>query len=228
MRILIIEDEKKLAGFIQRALREDGYAVDVSFDGNEGGTLSLQVEYDAIILDLQLPGRNGMSILRDIRARKKPTSVLILTARDTVRDRVQGLDAGADDYLIKPFALDELRARVRSMFRRGTSTSPTVLKYSTLTMKLIDRVVLRGDREVRLTHREFSLLEYFLRNPEAALSRTSIAEHVWDYDFDWQSNVVDVFVNQLRKKTEEKNEPRLIQTVRGVGYVLREAGSEDP
>jgi len=228
LRILIIEDEKKLAGFIRRALREDGHALDVCFDGTEGSVLALQVEYDAIILDLQLPGRDGLSILRELRARKKATSVLILTARDTVQNRVEGLDAGADDYLIKPFALDELRARVRSMLRRGSSTPSTVLTYTNLTMKLIDRTVFRGDRKLTLTHREFSLLEYFLRNPEVVLSRTSIGEHVWDYDFDWGSNVVDVFVNQLRKKTEEKNDSRLIQTVRGVGYVLREADGEKP
>jgi DNA-binding response OmpR family regulator len=228
VRILIIEDEKKLAGFIRRALREDGHAADYCHDGSEGAALAMGVNYDAIILDLQLPGRDGMSILREIREKKKSTAVLILTARDTVKDRVLGLNEGADDYLIKPFALDELRARVRAIFRRGSGTPATVLQYSDLTMKLLDRVVLRGNREITLTHREFSLLEYFLRNPGAVLSRTSIAEHVWDYDFDWGSNVVDVFVNQLRKKTEENSEPRLIHTVRGVGYVLREADRANP
>ena len=175
MRILIIEDEKKLAGFIRRALREDGHAADHCHDGTEGAALAMGVNYDAIILDLQLPGRDGMSILREIREKKKSTAVLILTARDTVKDRVLGLNEGADDYLIKPFALDELRARVRAIFRRGSGTPATVLQYSDLTMKLLDRVVLRGSREITLTHREFSLLEYFLRNPGAVLSRTSIA-----------------------------------------------------
>lgn len=223
MRILIVEDEKKLAGFIRRALREDGYAVDACHDGNDAIALALNENYDAIVLDLQLPGLDGLSILRELRRRKKPTGVLILTARDTVRDRVAGLDEGADDYLVKPFALDELRARVRAIFRRGKGGPATVLNFGDLTMNLVDRVVVRGKRELTLTQKEFSLLEYFLRNPKSVLSRTSIAEHVWDYDFDWGSNVVDVFVNQLRKKSEEEGEPRLIQTVRGVGYVLKES-----
>jgi DNA-binding response OmpR family regulator len=222
VRVLIIEDEKRLAGFIRRALREDGYAVDLCHDGEQGAHLAVAEDYDAILLDLQLPGRDGMSILRELRKKKKKTAVIILTARDTVGDRVLGLDEGADDYLVKPFSLDELRARVRAVFRRGTGAPATLLRYSDLSMNLIDRVVLRGTRPITLTQKEFSLLEYFIRNPQAVLSRTSIGEHVWDYDFDWGSNVVDVFVNQLRKKTEEENEPRLIQTVRGVGYVLRE------
>ncbi len=228
MRILLVEDEKKLAGFIRRALREDGYAVDLSHDGEEGLSMALGEDYDAIILDLHLPGRDGMSVLLEIRKRKKNVSVLILTARGTVRDRVLGLDQGADDYLVKPFALDELRARVRALIRRGAGSSATLLQYSDLTMQLVDRTVFRGERPITLTHKEFSLLEYFLRNPHAVLSRTSIGEHVWDYDFDWGSNVVDVFVNQLRNKTEEKHEPRLIQTVRGVGYVLRGDDVEKP
>ncbi len=222
MRVLVVEDEKKLAGFIRRALREDGYAVDLCFNGEDGAHSALNANYDAIILDLQLPGRDGISILRDLRQRKQTTSVIILTARDTLKDRVQGLDAGADDYLVKPFALDELRARVRAMLRRGKGSTSTLLQYSDLSMNLIDRSVLRKSREITLTQKEFSLLEYFLRNPKCVLTRTSIAEHVWNYDFDWESNVVDVFVNILRKKTEEHHEPRLIQTVRGVGYVLKE------
>ena len=223
MRILIVEDEKKLAGFIRRALREDGYAVDASHDGSEAVSLALNENYDAIVLDLQLPGLDGLSVLRELRRRRKTTGVLILTARDSVKDRVAGLDEGADDYLVKPFALDELRARVRAMFRRGKGTPATMLSFSDLSINLIDRAVLRGKRAITLTQKEFSLLEYFLRNPRSVLSRSSIAEHVWDYDFDWGSNVVDVFVNQLRKKTEENGEPRLIQTVRGVGYVLKES-----
>ena len=223
MRILIVEDEKKLAGFIRRALREDGYAVDASHDGSEAVSLALNENYDAIVLDLQLPGLDGLSVLRELRRRRKTTGVLILTARDSVKDRVAGLDEGADDYLVKPFALDELRARVRAMFRRGKGTPATRRSFSDLTITRIDRAVLRGKRAITLTQKEFSLLEYFLRNPRSVLSRSSIAEHVWDYDFDWGSNVVDVFVNQLRKKTEENGEPRLIQTVRGVGYVLKES-----
>jgi DNA-binding response OmpR family regulator len=223
MRLLVVEDEKKLAGFIRRALMEDGHAVDLSFDGEEGASLALSQDYDAIILDLQLPGRDGIAILRELRRIKKATAVIVLTARDSVKDRVRGLDAGADDYIIKPFALDELRARVRAILRRGTGAAGALLEYSDLSMNLLDRGASRGGRRITLTQKEFSFLEYFLRNPERVLTRSSIAEHVWDHDFDSESNVVDVFVNVLRKKLEAGKEPRLIQTVRGVGYVLKEA-----
>ncbi|MBI2933709.1 MAG: response regulator transcription factor [Planctomycetes bacterium] len=222
MRILVVEDEKKLAGFVKRALKEDGYAVDVCHHGDEAAVQVRHEEYDVIVLDLQLPGRDGMSILEELREWKKATPVLILTARDTVKDRVRGLDAGADDYLTKPFALDELRARVRVLLRRMQGESPTMLRFADVTMNLLERIVLRGNREVELTAKEFSLLEYLLRNPRRVLTRTSIAEHVWDYNFDWQSNVVDVFMNSVRRKLEEGGEPRLIHTVRTVGYVLRE------
>lgn len=227
MRILIVEDEKKLAGFIRQALKEDGHAVDLCHNGEEGMHFALTEDYDAIVLDLQLPDRDGLTILREIRAHKKPTPVLILTARDTVKDRVRGLDEGADDYLTKPFALDELRARMRAILRRGTGGTSTLLEFSDLTMQLLDRRVARGDREIKLTPREFSLLEFFLRNAEHVVTRTSISEHVWDYNFEWQSNVVDVFVNALRKKLEEGGETRLIQTVRGVGYVLKKGDGND-
>lgn len=226
MRILVVEDEKKLAGFIKRALREDGHAVDLSHDGEEGSMLAFRGDYDAMVLDLQLPGKDGLSLLRELRQKKKAVPVLVLTARDSLKDRVRGLDEGADDYLTKPFALDELRARVRALLRRGQGSSASILSFSDLTMNLLDRGVTRGERKVSLTPREFSLLEYFLRNPERVLTRTAIAEHVWDYNFEWQSNIVDVFVNGLRKKLEENDEPRLIQTVRGAGYVLREGEDE--
>jgi DNA-binding response OmpR family regulator len=222
MRILVVEDEKKLAGFVKRALREDGHAVDLSHDGEEGGYLALRGDYDAIILDLQLPRRDGLMILRELRQKKKGTPVIVLTARDTVKDRVRGLDEGADDYLTKPFSLDELRARVRAMLRRGQGSSATILHFGDLTMNLLDRMVLRGSREIALTPKEFSLLEYFLRSPDRVLTRSAIAEHVWDYNFEWQSNIVDVFVNAVRRKLEEGQEARLIQTVRGVGYVLKD------
>ena len=226
MRVLVVEDEKKLAGFIKQALKEDGHAVDVSHDGDEAGHLAATEPYDAIVLDLQLPGRDGLMILRDLRKKGKATPVLILTARDTVKDRVRGLDEGADDYLTKPFALDELRARLRALFRRGQAGT-SILTFGDLTMNLIDRLVLRGTREIELTAKEFALLEYFLRNPRKALTRSSIAEHVWDFNFEWQSNVLEVFVNALRKKTEAGGEPRVIHTVRGVGYVLKEDDGED-
>ena len=226
MRVLVVEDEKKLAGFIKQALKEDGHVIDLCHDGDEASPLALEEAYDAIILDLQLPGRDGLMLLRDLRKKGKATPVLILTARDTVKDRVRGLDEGADDYLTKPFSLDELRARLRALFRRGQAGS-SILKFEDLSMNLIDRLVLRGTREIELTAKEFSLLEYFLRNPRKALTRSSIAEHVWDFNFEWQSNVLEVFVNALRKKTEADGEPRLIHTVRGVGYVLKEAADED-
>jgi DNA-binding response OmpR family regulator len=226
MRVLVVEDEKKLAGFIKQALKEDGHAIDLCHDGDEASHLAGDESYDAIILDLQLPGRDGLMILRELRKKGRSTPVLILTARDTVKDRVRGLDEGADDYLTKPFALDELRARLRALFRRGQSGS-SILKFADLSMNLIDRLVLRGTREIELTAKEFSLLEYFLRNPRKALTRSSIAEHVWDFNFEWQSNVLEVFVNALRKKTESGGEPRLIHTVRGVGYVLKEPDGED-
>ena len=222
MRILVVEDEKKLAGFIRKALREDGHAVDLSHDGQEGGELAQTQTYDAVILDLMLPRRAGLDVLRDLRTQGKSTPVLILTARDGVGDRVQGLDAGADDYLTKPFALEELRARLRALLRRGTSSASTMLSCGDLRVNLLDRSVLRGARDIVLTPREFALLEYLLRNAGRVLTRTSIAEHVWDYNFDWESNVVDVFVGTLRRKLEEEGESRLIHTLRGVGYILKE------
>ena len=225
MRILVIEDEKKLADFIRRALREDGHAVDVRYDGVEGAHLALVEEYDAIVLDLLLPGRDGMSILKELRAQKKPVRVLILTAQDSVQARIRGLDEGADDYLPKPFSLEELRARVRALLRRGDGSTATSLEFTDLSMDLLGRRVRRQGREIVLTQKEFSLLEYFLRNPRKVLTRTAIAEHVWDFNFEWQSNIVDVFVKTLRQKLEESGETRVIQTIRGVGYVLRETES---
>jgi len=222
MRILVVEDERKLAQFIKRALREDGHAVDLTHDGEEARDFALHEDYDILVLDLQLPGRDGLTVLQELRREKKGTPVLILTARDTVKDRVRGLDLGADDYLTKPFALDELRARVRALLRRGQGSSSTMLRFGDLSMNLLNRVVMREDREISLTPKEFSLLEYFIRNSKRVVTRTSIAEHVWDYNFEWQSNVVDVFVNVLRKKLEEQGEPRILHTVRGVGYVLKE------
>jgi DNA-binding response OmpR family regulator len=223
MRVLVVEDEKKLAGFIRRALKEDGHAVDVCHDGDTGQHRTESEMYDAVILDLMLPGRGGLEILRGMREKGRTEPVLILTARDSLQDRVIGLDRGADDYLTKPFALDELRARVRALLRRGKGGVSTQLKFADLAMDLVERSLARGKRTIVLTPREFSLMEYFLRNPRRVLTRTSIAEHVWDYNFDWQSNVVDVFVNGVRRKIEEKGEPRLIHTLRGVGYVLKEA-----
>lgn len=227
MRILIVEDERKLAGFIRQALKEDGHAVEMCHDGNEGCRRAIDGEFDAVVLDLMLPDRDGLTVLRDLRAAGKLTPVLVLTARDDVKDRVRGLNEGADDYLTKPFALDELRARVRALLRRGLGNHPTVLACEDLTLNLLDRKVTRGAREIKLTPREFALLEFLMRNLDRVVTRASISEHVWDYDFEWQSNVVDVFINALRRKLEEAGEPRLIQTVRGAGYLLRKGTDHD-
>ena len=226
MRILVIEDEKKLAGFIKRALVEDSHAVDVAGDGEEGSYLTGSQAYDLVILDLLLPKKDGLEILKEMREAKRSTPVLILSARGGVKDRVKGLDLGADDYLAKPFSLDELRARVRALLRRGTEAGTSLLKISDLSMDLLRREVRRGSEEIRLTPREYALLEYLMRHPNRVLTRTSIAEHVWDYNFDWQSNVVDVFVNYLRRKIEGDGRPKLIHTIRGVGYMIREPEAE--
>ncbi len=223
VRVLVVEDEKKLSGFVQRALKEEGHAVDVCHDGEEGGRLALDGGHDVVLLDLNLPNQDGISILRSMRQEGLTTPVLILTARDTVRDRVQGLDEGADDYLTKPFSLSELQARIRALLRRGSSQTVTNLSCEDLTVDLVTRNVVRDKRRIDLTPREFSLLEYLLRNVGRVVTRSSIAEHVWDFNFEWNSNVVDVYINALRKKLESGGEPRLIQTVRGVGYSLRKA-----
>jgi DNA-binding response OmpR family regulator len=226
MRILVVEDEKKLAGFIRRALKEDGHAVDLCHDGREGQALASREDYDAVVLDLMLPGIGGLEVLQELREKGRKMPVLVLTARDSVEDRVKGLDRGADDYLIKPFALDELRARLRALLRRGKEGGASILRFADVSMDLLERNVKRGTRSVVLTTREFALLEYFLRHPRRVLTRTSIAEHVWDYNFDWQSNVVDVFIAAVRRKLEAQGEPRLIHTLRGVGYILREGGED--
>jgi DNA-binding response OmpR family regulator len=207
-------------------LKEDGHAVDLCHDGREGRDLASKEDYDAVVLDLMLPSVGGLEVLQSLREQGRSMPVLVLTARDSVEDRVKGLDRGADDYLTKPFALDELRARLRALLRRGKEGASTTLRFSDVVMDLLERSVRRGTRAVVLTAREFALLEYFLRNPRIVLTRTSIAEHVWDYNFDWQSNVVDVFIAAVRRKLEEQGEPRVIHTLRGVGYVLRE-GEDD-
>jgi DNA-binding response OmpR family regulator len=228
VRILIVEDEKKLAGFIKRALGEDSHAVDVAHDGEEGLYMATNNPYDLIILDIFLPKKDGLAVLQEIRAQKRATPVLILSARGQTSDRIRGLDLGADDYLPKPFALDELRARVRALLRRGQEQGATLLKTGYVTMDLVRHEVKADGHAVKLTPREFALLEYFMRNPNRVLTRTSIAEHVWDYNFDWQSNVVDVFVNYLRKKLEGEKGAKLLHTVRGVGYVMKEPDADDP
>jgi heavy metal response regulator len=220
MRILVVEDELKVASFIKKGLQEETYAVDVANDGAEGLSLIEMNVYDAVILDLMLPKRNGIEVMQEIRSRKLNVPVIMLTARDTLADKVMGLDAGADDYLTKPFAFQELLARLRSLLRRGKAEI-TMLKAGDLTLDPATRRVKRGEVELSLTAKEFSLLEYMMRNVNKPLSRTTLSEHVWDINFDRMTNVVDVYINFLRNKVDKDFDKKLIHTVRGVGYVLK-------
>jgi heavy metal response regulator len=221
MRLLLVEDEKKVASFIKKGLEEEGYAVDSASDGETGLMIGLDGVHDLIILDINLPGKDGLSVLQELRKKKVATPVLLLTVRATIEDKVIGLDTGADDYLTKPFAFQELLARVRALLRRKTDAEAPLLKVADLTLDPARRLVFRGDDKLELTTKEFALLDYFMRNPERVLTRTMIADHVWDYDFDPMTNVIDVYVNYLRNKIDTGREPKLIHTVRGVGYVLK-------
>jgi heavy metal response regulator len=221
MRILLVEDDRKVASFIRKGLMEEGYAVDVAAEGETGLAMGLDRLHDVIILDVMLPGKPGFQVVRELRQAKVATPVLLLTARDGVEDKVQGLDAGADDYLTKPFAFAELLARVRALLRRGAAARAPLLQVADLTLDPAKRTVKRGGEAISLTNREFSLLEYFMRNPGRVLTRTMIVEHVWDYSFDSATNVIDVYVNYLRKKIDAGRERKLLHTVRGAGYVLK-------
>jgi len=221
MRLLLVEDEKKVAGFVKKGLEEEGYAVDLAADGKTGLELALDRVHDLIILDIQLPKMDGLSVLSALRREKVAIPVLLLTVRATIEDKVLGLDAGADDYLTKPFAFQELVARVRALLRRHTEAKHPLLQIADVTLDPARRIVYRGDQKIDLTTREFALLDYFMRNPGRVLTRTMIAEHVWDYDFDSETNVIDVYVNYLRKKIDSGRDRKLIQTVRGVGYMLK-------
>lgn len=222
MRILVVEDEKKVSSFIKRGLEEEKYEVDVAFDGDEGIKLALDRQYDAIILDWMLPKQDGLSVLKELRAQRKATPVLMLTAKDTVDDIVAGLDSGSDDYLTKPFAFAELLARVRALLRRSEMDRGAELRFGELRIDPVTHKVWRGDKEIDLTAKEYALLEYFMRNPNQVLTRTMIADHVWDYTFDSFTNIIDVYVNYLRKKIDRDADKKLIHTVRGVGYILKE------
>ena len=221
MRILVIEDEKKVATFIKKGLVEEHYAVDTAFDGEEGLYLAEINEYDLIVLDLMIPKIDGFGVLKKIRERKNTVPILVLTARDSVDDTVRGLDAGCDDYLTKPFAFAELLARIRALLRRDKKEKESVLRIADLSLSIVTHKVMRQGKEIELTSKEYALLEYFMRNPEKVLTRTMISEHVWDYHFDSITNVIDVYVNYLRKKIDKDFEPKLIHTIRGIGYMMK-------
>jgi DNA-binding response OmpR family regulator len=221
MRILVIDDDRRLCTVIKRGLLEEAYAVDLAYDGEEGEYLAEVNPYDLIILDIMLPNKDGIQVCRELRAKKINTPILMLTAKDTVEDRVKGLDTGADDYLIKPFAFNELLARVRALLRReGTSKSPE-LRVGDLTLNALTRQIWRGQRPIELTTKEYVILEYLMRHPNVVVTRTMIEEHAWDYDFDSLSNLVDVYMRRLRRKIDNEGEDSLIQTVRGAGYRLK-------
>ena len=221
MRLLVIEDEQKVASFIKQGLEEEGYAVDHAGDGASGLQIALQGLHDVIVLDVMLPKLDGLSVLQQLRQATIATPVLLLTVRATIEDKVLGLDAGADDYLTKPFAFEEFVARVRALLRRRAETAPPVLQVADLALDPARRVVSRAGRKIDLTPREFALLDYFMRNPDRVLSRTMIANRVWDYSFDATTNVIDVYVNYLRRKIDTGHDTRLLHTVRGVGYVMK-------
>jgi two-component system OmpR family response regulator len=220
VRILLVEDEVKMARAIRRGLEQETYSVDVCADGDDALRRSLDNEYDAIVLDVMLPGRDGFSVCREMRTHGRWAPILMLTARDAVEDRIRGLDAGADDYLVKPFAFGELLARVRAMMRRGTPERPTTLQVDEFVLDPATHMVRRGDEPIDLTPKEFALLEFMMRHPDEVLSRTRILEHVWDMNYSGFSNVVDVYVGYLRRKLDLPSGPTFILTVRGVGYQL--------
>ena len=221
MRILVIEDEKKIANFIKRGLKEEGYAVDTADDGEQGYFMATTQDYDLIVLDLMLPKIDGLTLCRRLRAEKVPSSILMLTAKDSVKDKVSGLDSGANDYITKPFAFEEFLARVRVLLRKQASSTPVKLTAGELTLDLVTHKVSRGGKEIELTAKEYALLEYFMRNAGSCVTRTMISEHVWDMNFDSFTNVIDVYVNYLRKKLDSGPGKKLIQTVRGRGYILK-------
>ncbi|MBI3332972.1 MAG: response regulator transcription factor [Candidatus Omnitrophica bacterium] len=223
MRILLAEDDSRVASFIRRGLREEQYAVDVASDGEEALFLAQTEEYDLIILDLLLPKKSGQEVLKELRAERVHLPILILTAKDELADRVKGLDAGADDYLTKPFEFDELLARVRALLRRRGDMVPTVLKVGDLELDTLRHRATRGGRELLLTSREYALLEFLMRHAHQIVTRTALAEHVWEQDFDPLSNVIDVHIARLRRKIDDHSPKKLLATVRGSGYMLGSA-----
>ncbi len=225
MRVLVVEDEHRVASYICQALIEESFAVDLAHDGLRALELTAEHQHDAIVLDLMLPGLDGLTVCRRVREARASTPILILSARDMVEDRVRGLDAGADDYLVKPFAMEELLARVRALLRRQSRNGQPVLTVGGLQLDPATRAVCCGSRQIVLTAREHALLEYLMRRPGLVHTRTMIAEHVWDFPFDHASNVVDVYIKHLRDKIDTKGRLSFIRAVRGVGYVLSDPES---
>ena len=222
MKILIVEDEKKVAKFIQQGLEEERYTVTVAHDGQQGEMLASTEKFDLIILDILLPKKDGITVLKTLRAKRINTPVLLLTAKSSTENKVEGLDSGADDYLTKPFSISELLARMRSLLRRGTGEKSTLLNVGDLQLDLVAHKAKRGEKSIELTAREYALLEYFMRNVNHVLTRSIISEHIWNYNFDTRTNIVDVYINHLRSKIDDGFEKKLLHTVRGVGYVLKD------
>lgn len=222
MRILLVEDELKIANFIERGLKEEHYAVDVVYNGEEALNMADMNPYDLIILDLMLPDRDGLSVCRTLRNNKIDTPILMLTAKSGIRDKVSGLDSGADDYLTKPFAFEELLARVRALLRRKTGEKVTLLKIADLELDQLTHKVKRAGKEIKMTSKEYALLEYLLLNANQIVTRTMISEHVWNEDFDSFTNITDVYINYLRNKIDKGSDKQIIHTIRGVGYIVKE------
>jgi DNA-binding response OmpR family regulator len=222
MRILVIEDELRLSSVIKKGLMEDGFAVDLAHDGEEGLFLAESESYDTIILDIMLPKLDGLEVCRQLRSKNIKTPILMLTAKTTLEDKVAGLDSGADDYMTKPFAFIELRSRIHALLRRGTTNISPLLTILDLTVDPIKHTATRNGEKITLTPKEFSILELLLRHKDEVVTRTMITEHVWDYNFDGMSNVVDVFVASLRRKIDKKSKIKLIHTIHGVGYKISE------
>jgi len=225
MKILVVEDDRKVAGFIEQGLKEEGYVVDIAADGEEATTLAHVYEYDVILLDVVLPKKNGFQIAMELRREGRNTPIMMLTSRDAAEDIVRGLDAGADDYLAKPFRFDELLARIRALARRGGAERMEVLRYGPLTLDRLRHIVVVNERAMDLTPKEFQIIEFFLLHPEQVIRRTTLLEKVWDMHFDPESNVVDVHVGNLRRKLAASAGGNLISTVRGVGFCLRAANT---
>jgi len=221
MRILVVEDERRLAGIIKRGLLEENYSVDTSYDGEDAQYMAETISYDLIILDVMLPKKDGITVCHELRTKMINIPILMLTAKDTVEDRVKGLDSGADDYMVKPFAFSELLARVRALLRRKALSKTAKLQVGDLIIDTLTREVRNGERKIDLTSKEYSILEYFMRHPNIIITRTMLEENAWDYEFDMTSNIIDVYIRRLRSKIDDEGKESVIQTIRGAGYRLK-------